>query len=160
MTLSGLHICSDIFLLWKPTLLNWIVRWLYWIYLIRKMVLKMTFNDKTRNCGRKQWAKQPQWKINITARLRWRLLGSGIETHAIYCKSIVILEVPQRTELRQFSLSKVNPIQLAKLNLHISFKCQYWIEATNYFRKCTQIYMCNATEEPNEINKEVLIIND
>lgn len=80
------------------------------------------FSDMTRDRDRKQLAKQPQRRINIIMHLRWRLLRSGIEICALYWKSIIILEVPQRTEPSQFSLSKVNPIQLANLNLHISFK--------------------------------------
>lgn len=36
----------------------------------------------------------------------------------------------------------------------------YSVEVTNYFRKSTRVYVCNATAEPNEINKKALIIND
>lgn len=144
MTFSGLHICSGIFLLWKPVILNclWILRWLHWIYLIRQMVLKITFSEKTRDCDRKQWAKQPQRRINITMHLKWRLLRSGIETHAIYWKSIVTLEVPQRTEPSQFSLSKITPIQLANLNLYISFKWPITEQKQQIISEKAHKYIC------------------
>lgn len=49
-----------------------------------KWFWKITFSDMTRDCDRKQWAKQPQRRINIIMHLRWRLLKSGIDTRAIY----------------------------------------------------------------------------
>lgn len=142
MTLSGLHVCSGIFLLWKLLLSNylWIARRLHWICLIRYMVLKITFSDMTRDCDRKQWVNQPQRRINITMHLRWRLLGSGIETCAIYWKSMVILEVyiyyiPQRTKPSQFSLSKVNPIQLENLICMFHLNNQLLTRSNKLFQK-------------------------
>lgn len=45
---------------WRNCLL--ILRWLYWIHLIRKIVLKLMFRDKTRGCRGKQWGITPYTK--------------------------------------------------------------------------------------------------